>query len=76
MCEGVLQKFDAKYAIAVSGIAGPDGGTIDKPVGTVWIAVGTKESIVAKKFIFTKDRWKNIELTYINALMLLKPFIN
>ena len=75
MCEGVLQKFNAEYAIAVSGIAGPDGGTADKPVGTVWIAVGTKQQIIAKKFLFLKERWKNIELTYVNALMLLKPLI-
>jgi len=44
MCQGVLKKFDADYAIAVSGVAGPTGGTKDKPVGTVAIGVITKEN--------------------------------
>ncbi|MEA3383961.1 MAG: CinA family protein [Campylobacterota bacterium] len=53
MCEGVLRKFDSSYAIAISGVAGPTGGTIDKPVGTVVIGVMSKkgdENIQIYKF--------------------------
>ena len=75
MCKGVLEKFKTTYGIAVSGIAGPDGGTEDKPVGTVWIAVGTKEKIITKKFLFTKNRSRNIEMTYANALKMLMDTI-
>lgn len=43
MAEGLLKKTGANYAVAVSGIAGPDGGSIEKPVGTVWYAIATKD---------------------------------
>ncbi len=71
MCEGILEKFKTNYSIAVSGIAGPDGGTDDKPVGTVWIAIGSAEKIVAKRFMFTKNRLRNIELIFVYALKML-----
>lgn len=71
MVSGALKNFDTDYAIAVSGIAGPDGGTIDKPVGTVWIAVANKEKVVAKKFNFGNKRAQNIERSAMAALNLL-----
>lgn len=71
MVKGALHNFDTDYAIAVSGIAGPDGGTIDKPVGTVWIAVANKEKVVAKKFNFGNKRAQNIERSAMAALNLL-----
>jgi nicotinamide-nucleotide amidase len=75
MVSGALKNFDTDYAIAVSGIAGPDGGTIDKPVGTVWIAVANKEKVVAKKYNFGNKRTQNIERSAMAALNLLFRFL-
>lgn len=75
MAKGVLDIMQTDYAIAVSGIMGPDGGSEDKPVGTVWIAIANKEKIETKKLYFRFDRQRNIELTAINALNLLRLFI-
>src|SRR6266487_1407760 len=75
MLKGVLHVMQTDYAVAVSGIMGPDGGTPDTPVGIVWIAVGNDQSIETKKMHFRFDRKRNIELTAINALNLLRLFI-
>jgi len=68
MAKGAILKFETDYAIAVSGIAGPDGGTTEKPVGTVWIAVADKTSVTAKVFSFGNKRIQNIERSAIAAL--------
>ena len=72
MVAGVKKKFNTTYAIAVSGIAGPDGGTPDKPVGTVWIALATPKEIIARKFFFHRNRIQNIEMTSVAALNMLR----
>ncbi|MBV8390475.1 MAG: competence/damage-inducible protein A [Mucilaginibacter sp.] len=80
MVEGALLNFKSDYAIAVTGIAGPDGGTPEKPVGTVWIGVANSEKTIAKKFQFGNKRLQNIERTAIAALnmlhLLLEEFKN
>jgi nicotinamide-nucleotide amidase len=71
MAKGVLRSMSTDYAIATSGIAGPDGGSIDKPVGTTWISVVAKDACVTKKFQFSYDRKLNIERATQKALLML-----
>ena len=75
MAAGVLKKFNVDYAVATSGVAGPTGGTPEKPVGTVWIAVATKNNVVSKLFTFGKLRNVNIERSAVAALGMLREVI-
>jgi nicotinamide-nucleotide amidase len=75
MVEGVKQLMSTDYAIAISGIMGPDGGTEEKPVGTVWVAVAGPAKTTATKFNFRFDRSRNIDLTATNALNLLRQMV-
>lgn len=72
MAKGAVFKTDADVSLAVTGIAGPDGGTKEKPVGTVFIGCYYNESVVVEEFHFTGDRNKIRELTVVNALDLLR----
>ena len=72
MAEGVRQLFNADYGLASSGIAGPDGGTPDKPVGTIWIGCAGPEGVETRKLQLTQDRMLNIQLTGVAVLNLFK----
>lgn len=75
MLAGALQNLNVDIAIAVSGVAGPNGGTSDKPVGTVYIGVASKQKQLIKRMLFTNNRERNIELTATQALVLLRTFL-
>lgn len=75
MAEGIRKKFNTSYAIATSGIAGPDGGTAEKPVGTVWIAVSSAKHTIAKQFSMGDHRERTIQRTAIQALDMLRKEI-
>jgi len=72
MSTGVRLLLHTDYAIAVTGIAGPEGGSDEKPVGTVWIAVATPQKCNSQKFIFTGDRARIIDRSSAAALNLLR----
>ncbi|RDC57783.1 competence/damage-inducible protein A [Pedobacter chinensis] len=71
MAEGAVRHFKTDYAIAVSGVAGPDGGTEEKPVGMVWIAISSKHKTIAKVFNFSNKRIQNIQRAATSALTML-----
>ncbi len=75
MVKGAISKLNVDFALATSGIMGPEGGTDEKPVGTVWIAVGNKEKTETLKLNLRFDRQRNIGMTAANALNLLRKFI-
>ena len=72
MAEGVRALFNSDYGLASSGIAGPDGGTADKPVGTVWIGCAGPEGVETRKLQLTQDRMLNIQLTGVAVLNLFR----
>ncbi|WP_251619898.1 competence/damage-inducible protein A [Odoribacter lunatus] len=71
MAEGVRRVTGADCAVATSGIAGPGGGTEEKPVGTVWIGVAMPDRTIARKFVFSSVRERNIAKAAVKALELL-----
>jgi len=72
MAEGLLRRFDTDFAISTTGIAGPDGGTTEKPVGTVWIGIATKTSCYAQRFQLGEQRDRNIRRSALTALNMLR----
>lgn len=75
MASAARLNLNTDYAIAVSGIAGPGGGTADKPVGTVWIAIATPKKIISKLYRFGDNRERNIVITALTALNMLRKAI-
>jgi nicotinamide-nucleotide amidase len=75
MAEECLQLMNTDYCIAVSGIMGPDGGTEEKPVGTVWMAVAHKKEVKTQLIHLRYNRERNISLTAMNALNFLRMLI-
>lgn len=76
MVLGAITLFGSDYGIAVTGFAGPTGGTEEEPVGTVWIAVGSRERILTKKVYNTLGRDENVTLAVEAAMVLLRDFLN
>jgi nicotinamide-nucleotide amidase len=75
MAAGALKHFGTDYSIATSGIAGPDGGTDEKPVGLVWISVASSDRIITEKFHFGNQRDTNIQKASLTALNMLRKLI-
>lgn len=75
MAIGAQKALNADYSISTTGIAGPDGGTAEKPVGTVWIAVAGPSGVKSEKFIFRHNRERNIIRSTQTALNLLRTLI-
>jgi nicotinamide-nucleotide amidase len=75
MAKSVREKFKTTYGIATSGIAGPDGGSIEKPVGTVWIALASEGEIITRKLQLGGNRLQNIHMTSLNSLNLIRRYL-
>ena len=75
MVEGALRHSRAQVAVAVTGVAGPGGGSPDKPVGTVWFGWATLDGVVTDKRCFDGDRQQVREATVQHALLRLKQLL-
>lgn len=75
MAIGGRKKINVDYCISVTGIAGPMGGTEEKPVGTVWISIASEEKVVAKKYNFGNNRERNVQMSIFASLNLLRNVI-
>lgn len=75
MVLGALDMFGTDYAVAVTGFAGPTGGTEENPIGTVWIAVGSRERIETQKVFNALGREENVEVAVNAAMALLQTFL-
>jgi len=75
MAEGIRKLTGTDFSVAVTGIAGPSGGTPEKPVGTVWMAIASEKGTVTEKQTFGDDRLINISRSSYSALNLLRKQI-
>ena len=72
MSDGVRKRLKADFGVATTGIAGPAGGSPEKPVGTVWISVASDSKIISEKFDFGNNRERNIQRASLSALNMLR----
>ncbi|MDF7676997.1 nicotinamide-nucleotide amidase [Neisseriaceae bacterium ESL0693] len=75
MALGALIDAKADYALSISGIAGPEGGSVEKPVGTVWFGLATKQRIWARKHLFSGSRDQIRAQAVIFALQFLHQYL-
>jgi nicotinamide-nucleotide amidase len=71
MAIGGRKVLNTTYCLSITGIAGPDGGTDEKPVGTVWIALASESEVISKRFNFGNDRAINRERSVMQAIAML-----
>jgi nicotinamide-nucleotide amidase len=72
MAKNGREKLGVDICISTSGVAGPDGGTDENPVGTIWIGIATADKVVGKRFQFGDHRERNIQMTVLTALNLVR----
>lgn len=75
MAQQIKEKFQTDYSIACTGIAGPGGGSVEKPVGTVWVGIGTPEGVVTRKLSLGNHRERVVRETSLNALNMLRKIL-
>ncbi|OPZ98748.1 MAG: Nicotinamide-nucleotide amidohydrolase PncC [Bacteroidetes bacterium ADurb.Bin416] len=76
MAAGIRQRFGTDLSLAVSGIAGPDGGSPEKPVGTVWICACSSTEILSRRYQFGQHRGRTVDMAALSAMALLLEVIN
>jgi nicotinamide-nucleotide amidase len=75
MAKSIREKFKSTYGMATSGIAGPAGGSVEKPVGTVWIAIASEGEVITRKLQLGGNRMQNIHMTSLNSLNLIRRYL-
>jgi nicotinamide-nucleotide amidase len=75
MAIGAIKEFETDYSIATSGILGPDGGSDEKPVGTIWIAVASRFGVISEKIQLGKSRRRNTQIAALISLNMLRKYI-
>ena len=75
MSEGVRKRLKADFSLATTGIAGPTGGSDEKPVGTVWISVSSEEKTISEHFLFGNNRERNIRRAALSSLNMLRNML-